>query len=512
VEIEVGSRELHDLQSRVARVLRSDPDATAIVFEGRDWPRAAFRDFAEKLEQLLYSLLPEINVPVGIAIRNRPTHLGAFWGLIAAGRPAAFVNPFQDSGRIAEEVTRRRLAVLIADEEDWASIALQEAARAVGTIGIVIGRDVRRYAELVPGLSVPGHAGQRDPLPGVAVEMLTSGTSGAPKLIPLRYDALGFAIYVRQAELSRLMGEAPAHHLPAAMLMQYGPVVHLGGLFTALQAAMEGRPLVLFEKFEVESWRQAIRKYRPRMIGLPPAQMRMVLDAGVPAEDLSGVVGVRCGNAMLDDETRKAFEQRYGIPVLIIYGATEYYGPVASWTLEDHRRYRETKRDSVGRVWPQISRVRVVDPETRLEREIGETGILEVRIPTVGDAWITTNDLAALDADQFLYLKGRADDAINRGGFKILPMIVEAALRKHPAVADVMVVGIPDLRLGSVPAAAVEHRIGTPRPTAESLYAFARQHLIAYQVPVQIRVLDALPRTPGLKVSRQDVMKLFNPV
>jgi len=288
--------------------------------------------------------------------------------------------------------------------------------------------------------------------------------------------------------------------------------VHVSGIFGVLTSFSEGRTIVMFEKFDVNNWVETVFKHKLRFAPLAPTPMRMVLDAGVPAEDLSGVVGVRCGNAMLDDETRKAFEQRYGIPVLIIYGATEYYGPVASWTLEDHRRYRETKRDSVGRVWPQISRVRVVDPETRLEREIGETGILEVRIPTVGDAWITTNDLAALDADQFLYLKGRADDAINRGGFKILPMIVEAALRKHPAVADVMVVGIPDLRLGSVPAAAVEHRIGTPRPTAESLYAFARQHLIAYQVPVQIRVLDALPRTPGLKVSRQDVMKLFNPV
>jgi acyl-CoA synthetase (AMP-forming)/AMP-acid ligase II len=135
--------------------------------------------------------------------------------------------------------------------------------------------------------------------------------------------------------------------------------------------------------------------------------------------------------------------------------------------------------------------------------------VLEVKSAQIDPGrWMRTTDLAEIDADGFLYIRGRADDAIIRGGFKVLPPDVEAAIRKHPSVKDVCVVGIADERLGAVPVAAVELHDGAPRVSADDLLAEARKHLVAYQVPVRVAVGE-LPRTPAMKVSKYEVGRLF---
>jgi acyl-CoA synthetase (AMP-forming)/AMP-acid ligase II len=127
---------------------------------------------------------------------------------------------------------------------------------------------------------------------------------------------------------------------------------------------------------------------------------------------------------------------------------------------------------------------------------------------TSGDGWVRTNDIARMDTDGFLWIVGRADDAIIRGGFKIVPQTVEAVLRDHPAVTDAAVTGIPDERLGQVPVAAVTAR----QPiTPEELDAWLRDRLAKYQIPVEIRVVDDLPRTTSLKVSKEGLRAMFTP-
>jgi acyl-CoA synthetase (AMP-forming)/AMP-acid ligase II len=124
---------------------------------------------------------------------------------------------------------------------------------------------------------------------------------------------------------------------------------------------------------------------------------------------------------------------------------------------------------------------------------------------------VRTTDLARLDCDGFLFLEGRADAAINRGGFKIVPDAVADVLRAHPAVADAAVVGVPDTRLGEVPVAALELASDAPAQALESIQRFARERLLTYQVPVDWRIVSALPRNASLKVSIPDVRALFLP-
>lgn len=433
---------------------------------------------------------------VAFVVRNRPAHVAALFGLIAAGRPIRFVNGFQSPEKIARDIAALAARIVVADEEDWAmpdlgthpgmAIRLREGACAVTTGGA---------RKVGPSL------------PGVAVELLTSGTTGPPTRVRLSAAQLTAALD-DQAQIAAEMGEAQPSAAPEAALIQYAPILHIAGLWTALQAGADGRRLVLLEKFDADRWIEAVRTLRPTMAGMSPPLLRMVLDRDPPREALASLVAIRCGSTALDGDTRAAFEQRYAIPLLGVYGATEYAGVVASWSLADHRRFGAEKASSAGRLRRQVAAARVVDPETGRSLATGQTGLLELRVPRMGEGWMRSSDLASIDAEGFLTLHGRADSAIVRGGFKILPDQLVAILRRHPAVADAAVVGMPDRRLGQVPVAAVELLEGAIVEAAD-LDRHMRTELPAYQVPARYRIIDALPRTPAAKVRLGAVAALF---
>ncbi len=274
--------------------------------------------------------------------------------------------------------------------------------------------------------------------PGVAVEMLTSGTTGPPKRVPLTYETF-----------SRVLDGAKHYErnpnddvrLRSGVTIVNSPMVHLGGLFRLLQCVNDGRSFCLLERFRVDEWIDAVRRHRPRTVSLVPAALRMVLDADLDRADFASVRSVISGTAPLAPDDADAFFEKYGVPVLISYAATEFGGGVAGWNLADHERYWATKRGSVGRAHPGCE-LRVVDPDTGAPLGADEEGLLEVKARQMGDdtGWTRTTDLARIDADGFVWILGRADQAIIRGGFKIRPDDVRAALERDPRVRGAAVV------------------------------------------------------------------------
>jgi acyl-CoA synthetase (AMP-forming)/AMP-acid ligase II len=143
--------------------------------------------------------------------------------------------------------------------------------------------------------------------------------------------------------------------------------------------------------------------------------------------------------------------------------------------------------------------------------EVVVAGVLEVRAGQAGGAgrWTRTSDLARVDEDGFLWIEGRADDVIIRGGFKVHPSTVAAVLERHPAVAEAAVAGIPDERLGQVPVAAFEVRPGADVPGDAELRTWCRRELLPYEVPVRFLHVPELPRGVSQKVNRVDLVALF---
>ncbi|MET0578430.1 MAG: fatty acid--CoA ligase family protein, partial [Ilumatobacteraceae bacterium] len=272
---------------------------------------------------------------------------------------------------------------------------------------------------------------------------------------------------------------------------------------------VSGRRVAMLERFSVEAWAALVREHRPRAVSLVPTALAMVYDADLPRDTFDGVSAVFSGTAPLDPALAQQFQERYGVPVLVVNGATEFAGGVAGWTLADWKRCGRDKVGSVGRPNAGV-RVRVVDQDSFDPLPPGEVGLLEVQAPQLSSSgWVRTTDLARIDEDDFIWIVGRADDVIVRGGFKVATNSVRDVIAGHPAVLDASVFGLPDRRLGQVPVGAVELRPDAEPVTSDELIAWARERLTGYQVPVELRIVDRLPRTPSMKVSQAALKELF---
>ena len=494
------------LSDHLHAILTLDPDAPAIEFEGEWHPWRELSRTIRGLDDLLTKADMGRATPIGMLLRNTPSMVGAMLGAVATGRSIVTLNPHQGDAKVARDILDLRTPVVVATAEDWEREALSVAVRETTAIGIVLTGYSTDPVRFVRGLERAGSGPHRAVLPGVAVEMLTSGTTGPPKRIRLDTATFERTIVAAGRHYRKKGGAESGPRLATGVAIVNSPFVHMSGLFRTLLNVYEGRKFALLPRFAVHPWVELVRRHRPRAVSLVPTAIRMVLDAEIDPADLSSIEVVTSGTAKLDPEVQLAFERRFRIPVLPSYGATEFAGGVAGWTLALHREWNETKRGSVGR--PQPGReVRVVDPSSGAPVHGDATGLIEIRSTGEG-GWHRTTDLGRIDADGFLWIVGRSDDAILRGGFKIMPDEVAHALVAHPAVRDACVIGLPDPRLGQVPVAAVELHDGAA-VDADTLLDFARTHLASYQVPAEIRIVPTLPRTPSLKVSRPNVRALF---
>ena len=427
---------------------------------------------------------------VGLVARNRPAHIAAFAANLIAQRTTSMISAAQSPAGLAADIRALRLPAVLADPMDWSQEVLT-AAEAAGTDAVFILDDA--VWTIRHRRSAPQSCGS------AAFELLSSGTTGPPKRIPLSWPALAQAVEDSGAAYAGAAAPAPQ--------ILVHPLGSVAGLAYVVPALVYGRSLVLMEKFEPHAWGQAVAQHRPTRGTVPPAGVRMLLDAEVPREQLASLTLLAVGGGKLDPDVQARFEVTYGVPVLPAFGATEFGGVIANWSLDLHRQWGEAKRGSAGRASRNVE-LRVVDPETSAERPPGEVGLLEVKAERIGPDWARSTDLASLDADGFLWLHGRADGAINRGGFKVVPDVVAAVLREHPAVADAAVVGRADARLGEVPVAAAELVRGE-RIDGEDLRLWLKDRLVAHQAPVEVRIVDALPRNASMKVSLPQVKALF---
>ena len=491
-----------NLPEHLGRVLALDPAAHAVEFEGAwySWGVLAelARDFAARIEE---AGVPE-SAPIGLILRNDPALVAAVLGVLTTNRCVVTLSPHAGAERLASDLEELAVPIVAGVDED---LAREEVRRAMDGRGECIAVSIDSGAKRV-GAPRPTSPAPRL-LPGVAVEMLTSGTTGRPKRVPLTFRSLEQSL-VGAKHYESGAGQEP--RLRSGVAIISGPLVHVGGMWRVLQCLADGRAFALLPRFDIEAWRDAVVRHRPKTVSLVPAALRMVMEAELDPADLESIRAVVSGTAPLTAEEAERFESQYGVPVLTSYGATEFAGGVAGWNIADHREFRKAKRGSVGRAHPGCD-LRVVDPESGEVLPDDAEGLLEVRSAQLGpdSDWIRTTDVARLDADGFLYILGRADAAIIRGGFKVHPDHVKEVLEDHPRVAEASVVGIADARLGQLPVAAVTLATTDEGLDVEALRAFAKSRLSAYEVPARILVVEELPRTPSLKVSQPGVRALF---
>lgn len=486
------------VSDRLSQLLENAPeDADAIHFANSWTSWGELARLAGQIDEVLDAAGLSDSSRIGVILENRPEHVGAVVALLASDRCVVSLSSLQPDDRLIADIVACDLPVVIGS---GAALGRNGVTEAVLKSGIVV--------ELSQGLSVRRLGGAIHTAdayrPGTALEMLTSGTTGAPKRVQ---------IGPLQLEKSLNAGGLPPAQdrlLRSGTNVVYTPLVHISGMWGSIAPLYAGRRIALLPKFSLEPWLQLVEEHRPRSSSAVPAVIRAILAAEVAPERLASLQAVTSGTAPCPPELTEAMLDRYGIRVLTTYGATEFAGAVAAWTYDLHNEWWAKKVGSTGRAMRGVE-LRVVDAGTFVPLGADEVGVLEVRAAQSilgAGSWVRTSDLARIDEDGFLFIEGRADDVIIRGGFKIHPDQVAAALQQHPAVAAAAVAALEDSRLGDVPVAAVELVEGALPPTVAELNALARRVLLPYEVPAHIAIVAALPRTPSMKISRVEVLDM----
>jgi long-chain acyl-CoA synthetase len=487
------------LEDLAALPLAREAAQPCIDFEGRWITWGEMRHVAGCVGSFLEASGAPPGAPVALVARNRPCSVAALLGLIARGHSIRMVHPFQSTAAMARDVERLKPAAVVGAAGELAD-EMRSVLRKHGIAAVAISdMDVTS----VPGfemcesheIKVPAHP---------QIEILTSGTTGPPKHFAISFETIA-RHHVGVHMLASSQGNDPLEMPPMTLFF---PLGNISGVYSTIPTLLRGRRAELWDRFTVAAWHQHVLRYRPELSGPPPAGVQMVLEANIPPADLACIRYLSTGAAPLDPTVQRAFQVRYGIPILLSYGATEFAGPVAAMTPQLYPEWGERKFGSVGRALPGAN-LRVIDPETGVVLPTGKEGILEVICPRIGPDWIRTSDVALIDADGFLFHRGRADGAIIRGGFKLLPETIERALLLYPSVSAAAVVGLPDTRLGQVPAAVIQLKPGVASPALADLEAHLRTHVLATHIPVKWRFVAELPRNRSMKTDRMAVRRLF---
>lgn len=495
---DVGIREngMTKLDQLARDALANDSAAQAVEYEGHWYSWADVARVARTVTGLLSEAGLKHSYAVAFVPRNRPAAIAAELGMIGDNLSIHMIYAFQAAAGIARDVGNVPAMAVVAQAEDFGP-ELLAVVREKGLAAIALDE---MGATIVAGAETSTARRVQDEKAEPQIKVHTSGTTGPPKHVGFSYEMI--QRYIVGQNISAVSADVS----PPALLTF--PLGNISGIYSTLPPLLSGRRTVLLDRFSLDGWRNFNRRYQPAAPMLPPAAIRMVLDEDVPASEFVHVKMLMTGAAPLDPTLQAAFEDKYNIPILLSYGATEFGGPVTLMTPDDYSQFGQSKRGSVGRPYAG-AQLRVIDQDSGEILPAGTEGLLEVMAPRIGHHWIRTTDIAEIDSDGFLWHRGRADGAIVRGGFKLLPEVIERALCQHPSVALAAVVGIPDPRLGQVPAAIVQLKRDEPEPSFADLEAHLRELVYSTHIPVAWKFVDDIPRNKSFKTDLAGVRALF---
>jgi acyl-CoA synthetase (AMP-forming)/AMP-acid ligase II len=447
--------------------------------------------------------------------RNSVAYFELLVGAAKAGAVTVPINWRLAPREVAELCADAAPAVIVA-EPDFEATA---RAAAPGARLVVAGGPADGFAawrDAAAECSDAAPASPADP----ALQLYTSGTTGRPKGVVLTHASL-FRLRAEMAD------EAPEWRRwsSADTSLIAMPVSHVSGTGWALWALENGARAVVVREFDPHAVLGLIARDRiTRILMVPTAIEILVNHPEARQADLSCLEWICYGGAPMPAPLLRKAMDVLRCRFVQLYGMTEAAGTVVALPPEDHLPGREARLASVGRAVPGVQ-LKIAGP-TGEALPAGETGEVLVRGPCLmagyfnqpeataaalgPDGFLRTGDAGYLDPDGYLFLRDRIKDMIISGGENVYPGEVEKALREHPRVADVAVIGTPDPKWGERVTAIV---VLTPGPALEAaeLTAFARERIGGYKVPRRIEFVPALPRNATGKVLKRDLRAQYAP-
>jgi long-chain acyl-CoA synthetase len=346
------------LSSIVRNVMAIDPAAPALEY-GKVWHSwGELTGIIEAIEGIykVEGIAP--GTRIGGILRNTPQIAAVIIGTIINDRCIVTLNPSLPDSKLANDITNLKTPVIIALSADWQRPEILEAARVSGALCLEVTGDVAAPVKKIFDKTGTDFLSDAN---GIGIEMLSSGTTGTPKRIPLKSENFSKMVLDAAVFENRDLDAAPK--LSRAVSIANTPFAHIGGIFGLFLTLSAGRKACLLDRFRVEEFVDAIQRHQPKVVAAPPSALRMILDAKVPKDAFSSLAVFRTSMAPLDPAMAQQFYDIYGVPILQNYGATEFAGGVAGWTMSDFKKYGSERIGSVGRMNPGIEG-RVVDTET----------------------------------------------------------------------------------------------------------------------------------------------------
>src|SRR3954467_9504266 len=507
---------------------------TALEFRDRPISYTELAAMAERAAAAFLRAGCGKNTSIALFLGNTPDHPVNFFGALKAGARVAHLSPLDGEIALTHKVSdsgsrllvTSNLAALlptalkflekglidrlvVCEDDNWGKVGTPQAA---------IPSDPRivTFKTFVEGATAPAQWPQMT-ADDVALLQYTGGTTGLPKGAMLTHGNLTSAVSIydvwgKPARAAR--GEVVERVICVL------PLFHIYALTVVLLSSLSrGHLISLHQRFDVEAVMRDIETKRATYFpGVPTMWIAIAALPDLDKRDLSSLVSVGSGGAPLPVEVARILESRVGMKLKSGWGMTETCSPGTA-----HPKEGPDKPGSIGLMLPGIEMdvVSLEDP-TRL-MPVGQSGEIRIRGPNVtrgywnrpketADAFVgdrfLTGDIGYIDNDGYFYLVDRKKDMIISGGFNVYPQMIEQAIYEHPAVQEVIVIGIADDYRGEAAKAFVKLRAGANAFTLDDLKAFLAGKLGRHEIPAALEFVDELPRTPVGKLSRHDLRNL----
>ncbi len=498
------------------------PDRPATTFEGKTTTYGELSDRVNRLANALMAKGVQKGDMVAILQVNCPQYIESYFATAKTGATFVPLNFRAKADELTYMINNCEAKVVFVGERYVEMVNSMRSSLPKAEHFICIEskpEEFESYEEVISSAS-PDEVFNEINDEDVTILMYTAGTTGRPKGVPLTHNS--FSAYV-------LENVTPVDPEMEEVNLLTVPLYHVAGTQAVMAAIYGGRTLAMMRQFEVKEWMKTVQEQKANRAMLVPTMLKRIIDEpDFDKFDLSSLKVVTYGAAPMPFEViKKAIEVMPGVMFINAFGQTETASTITSLGPEDHvitgseeEKAKKLKRlqSSIGRPMADVQ-IKIVDEDGN-ELPTGQVGEILAKGPRVmsgywkdeektkkaltSDGWLRTGDKGYLDEEGYIYLAGRGDDMIIRGGENISPEEVENALYAHPAVEEAAVIGVPDPEWGQEPKAIVVLKKGQSA-TAEELMEFCRKQLSSFKRPRYMAFVDELPRTSTGKVLKRDL-------
>ena len=488
------------------------PDNTAVVLGDLRLSYAQLWAHAKQYAQVLRDKGVGPGDKVALLIPNTPHFPLAYFGTLALGAVAVPVHALLKAEEVEYVLTDSGAKVLVCAAPLLAEGAKGAELAGVPVFAVMDGGDatIERIDNLAFEVQPIEALVPREP-EDTAVILYTSGTTGKPKGAELSHLNVTMNVAISAQHSFDIKAED--------VVLGCLPLFHTFGQTCCMNTAFYvGATVVLLPRFDGTQALELLVKEKCTVFMGVPTMYIALIEAAKTSELRPQLKIALSGGAALPVPVLERFAEVFGTHVLEGYGLTET-SPVATF----NQKGFEPKPGTVGKaIWGVEVEVAKAEVDDRIELlPTGELGEIVIRghnifkgylnkpdatAAAIVDGWFRSGDLGDKDADGYVRILDRKKDMVIRGGYNVYPRDVEEVLLRHPGVAQVAVIGIPDDHFGEEVCAIV---VAEGSPTAEEIISYGKENLAAYKYPRRVVFTDAFPLGPSGKVLKRELVQQF---